>query len=171
MSTRHAVSLVELLVLMSASSVILTMSAALVHRAMRTQSESRGFFDAERSAMRLARQIRRDTYDATAALVGGEGLGDNVALRLQLADQRTAEYSYADGEVLRILTKRDGAVSREQFAFPSPIELDVRKEDSPPRIVLTITAKQRGLPRAYSKPMDLHVEAGLNRAPNRGAPQ
>jgi hypothetical protein len=158
---------VELLVVMSACSVILTMSASLIHRAMRTQSESRAFYDAQRSALRLARQFRDDVHHATTASLNRGELGENVVLRLQFAGERTAEYGHADSEVLRNLSRRGGAISREEFAFPSPIKLDVRQEDSPPRIVLTITAERDAAAATRSKEVELHVEASFGRAPSQ----
>jgi hypothetical protein len=168
MKSRRAISIVELTVFMTAASVILTMSAALVHQAMRTHSESRAFYDAQRSALRLARQLRRDAYEATAASVDGENLDDNVVLRLQMAGRRTVEYSHDGGQVLRILSQPGGAAKRDEFAFPSPVDLVVRGEDSPPRIVLTLTAKQVDPPRPRAMTVDLHVEASLNLNPPQG---
>jgi hypothetical protein len=168
MKSRPAVSLAELLVVMSACSFILTMSASLIHRAMRAQSESRAFYDAQRSALRLARQFRHDVRRTESVSIGSGDSGNDRDLWLQLADGRTAEYSHADGEVLRVLSQPGGAVSREQFAFPSPIELDVRGIDSPPRLVLTLSAQRREPPGPGSMKCDLHVEASLNLVPNQG---
>jgi type II secretory pathway component PulJ len=160
MTTRRAMSLVELLVLMSAASLVLTMSAALLHRAMRTQSESRAFYDAERCATRLARQLRRDAHQATAASVENAGQDSNVFLRLQLADQNTVEYSRSGSDLLRT-SSAAGKVSREAFAFPSRIELNIRQEGS--RLLLTIVGKPRYTRGAPPPAGDVHVEAILNR--------
>src|SRR3972149_5845862 len=116
--TRHAVSLIELMVVLSACTVILTMSAALVHRVMHAQSKTRAFFDIERSALRLSNQFRRDVHQATAALAGADNLGDGVFLRLELPDNRSVDYYDQEGDVVRILAHDGDALSREEFPFP-----------------------------------------------------
>jgi hypothetical protein len=164
MKTRRAISLAELLVVMSTCSIILTMSASLIHRAMRAQSESRSFYHAERSALRLSRQIRHDVHLAKAVSIGSGDTGSDNLLRLEWADGRTVEYSYAEGEVLRLLSRPGGAVSREQFAFPAPVELSIRREVAPSRVVLTLTASDRDPSHPRALIGDLQVEACLDLA-------
>jgi hypothetical protein len=165
MKPRRAISVVELMVFMSAASVVLTMSAALVHQAMRTYSESRGFYDAQRSALRLARQFRRDAYEAKAASVDGDNLDDGVIVRLQLPGQQTVEYRHDARQIVRILSQPARPEKREEFMFPSPVELDLRGEDSPPRIVLTLTSEKSKATNPRAMTTDLHIEAGLNLNP------
>lgn len=168
---RCGVSLTELLVVMSACSVVLTMSAGVVHRVMRIQSATRYFFDVERSALRLANQFRHDVHRAGAAIVGGPDLGDGVVSRLTLSDDQTVEYGRAASSVLRTVTQRGKIVARDEFSFRSDIELAIREEDSPRRLVLSLASvpqtdsggekPQRFNP--YTMPVNLQVEACLGR--------
>ena len=172
MRTRHATSLVELMVIMSACSIILTTSAGLVHRAMHAQSATRSFFDGERSALRLAEQFRSDVHVATAAVVTDGAHRDGLFLRLDLADGNTIEYRQADSKVTRLLTQHGSGDSRAEFAFTAPLELAVRDETSPRRLILSITAGSAVAPAAdsraaplpaYALPLNLEVEACLGR--------
>ena len=74
-----------------AASIILTMSAGLVHRAMHAQSATRAFFDGERSALRLSEQFRADVHQAATATVEAPARNDGVFLRLRLAGDQAIE--------------------------------------------------------------------------------
>ncbi len=139
MRIRRAVSLVELLVVMSACSVILSMSGVLVHRAMHAQSKTRSFFDVERSAWRLSDQFRRDVHQAIGLVAGDAELGEGVFLRIQLPDDQSVEYRRQEGNVQRVLSRNAAGVSHEEFLFPPAIELAIREEESPRRLTLSIT--------------------------------
>jgi len=166
---RRAVSLVELLLAMSACTVILTMSAALIHRVMHVQSRSREFQGVERSTMRLAQQFRHDVHNAKDAVVEAN-LGEGRFLRLQLAGEQVVEYRRSEGAVLRILLEAGNARGREEFAFPANIELTVSRD--PPRLItLSIDSQPEDTPLEGQSPagafdvrVNLQAAAALNRA-------
>ncbi len=169
--SRSALSLIELMAVASACSVVLTVSTVLLHRVMRTQSEACSFSDAERSAERLSLQLRQDVHQATVAELSNSNLKEGVFLRLQLPNGRSVEYSRAEGNVLRVLSQKDKVAAREEFAFPQPTELAVQKQDSPKRILLSITtpapeaiAGDAQRLRSYrAVPVSLQVEVCTNR--------
>src|SRR5437762_5225510 len=97
--SRGGVSLIELLGLMSSCTIILTMSAVLLHRMMRVQIDTRAFVDMERSSSRLSQQFRQDVHQATAAVLGDSKLKENVFLQLQLPQETIIEYSRLDGAI------------------------------------------------------------------------
>lgn len=140
MRTHRGASLVELLVVMSACSVILSMSAGLVHRAMRTHSQTRSVFEVERSALRLSGQFRRDVHRATSAITDDASLGEHVFVRLQLPGDQIVEYRRLQQSVMRIVSQSVQTVSREEFPWSSAIEVALQEENSPRRLVLSITA-------------------------------
>jgi type II secretory pathway pseudopilin PulG len=151
MRTHRGTTLIELLVIMSATTVVLSLTSVLLHRAMRTQQQARAQADVERSALRLAEQFRRDVHQARAADVDEANLGNDVFLLLDLVDDRTAAYSLVDGTVLRVLSQENKPVAREEFAFPAQCQLDIRQAESPTRFVLTITAAASQIPAADVK--------------------
>jgi hypothetical protein len=152
MRSRRATSLAQLMVVMSACSVILTMSAELIHRMMRTQSKARSFFDIERSTVRLSHQFRRDAHAAIAATADDVSLNKGIFLRLRLPDEQTVEYQHQNQNVIRVLSKSGKPVSREEFSFPSTIKLSFREEASPRRFILAITAEPEQTPSSNDHP-------------------
>lgn len=127
----RGVSLIELLMAMGGVSLVLTSSAMLLHGVMRAQSESRRFFDDERTSARLARQFRADVH--AAAQVGGPA-GDRL-VAFTLPDGGTIEYRHtADHRQIerRLLAPGNPApTGREGYSFAGPCAA-----------VVTVTPKQ-----------------------------
>jgi hypothetical protein len=136
---RRAASLIELLLAMSACTVILTMSVALIHRIMHVQSKTRAIDDGERAALRLSEHFRRDVHAAASAEADSANLAGGAVLRLKLSGRRSIEYRHAEGTVVRVLLDGEDTGGREQFSFPGDIELTVRDE-SPGLVTLSITS-------------------------------
>ena len=170
MKYRRGVSLVELLLVMSAATIILTMSAGLIHRIMHAHSKAQAFVDVERTSLRLANTFRRDIHQATVAAIDSPSSPNGVFLRLQAPQNQSIEYRREQGAVLRIVQEGNRIVSREAFAFPPGTELIVRK-DEPRLVILSISSRPGELPidnarfepSAFAVPVNLHVEAVLNR--------
>jgi hypothetical protein len=169
--TRRAVSLVELLVVMSACTVVLTLSSVLLVRAMRIQMQSRVHCDIERNSLRLSNQFRRDAHEAKSVRSSRDELEGDTVLRIHLTNGKQVEYSYIAGRVVRLSTENGKYVSREEFTFPATCELSVRELESPPRISLTIATNQDlaapfdgvSTARSIAPPVSLHVEGRLGR--------
>ena len=70
MKPRPGATLVELLIVMSACSVVLTTSAVVMHRVFRAHSQSQAFLASQRNGRRFAEQLRRDIHRATSADIG-----------------------------------------------------------------------------------------------------
>ncbi len=169
--SRRGISLTELMVLMSATTMILSMSAVLLHRVMRVQVDSRAFADVERSAARLSRQFRQDAHRATTVTVESAKLKSNVLVELQLPMNETIEYSRANGNILRTDSRSGKVASREEFAFQPTCKVSVTNAPTPNFVVLSVTAprldakssKEDQLQSYRAAPIGLQVEAGLNR--------
>ena len=169
-SARKGISLVELLIVMSAATVILTISAALVHRIMHAHAKARAFINVERISLRLANAFRSDVHQAISATTSDAAQDERAFLRLELPGGQQLEYRREGGTILRILFDGERTASREAFAFPAGIELASRKDGSG-LIVLSITSSPGEMPSAdgasqpnsYAVPVNLHVEAALNR--------
>lgn len=179
MRSRQGISLVELLVVMSFVSVILTMSAGLMHRMMFAQSKARTLADVERISLRLAHVFRHDVHQATAATALSDQ-SDDAFVRLQLPNDQSIEYRQDDGIIRRVLTSGDRTIARDEFVFPPGIKLVVNK-DGTRLLVLSVSsrAEEASSPDAmhesseYAVPVSVHVVAALNRATpptTRGAP-
>ena len=140
MRIRRGVSLVELLVVMSACSVILTMSASLIHRAMRTHAQTRAFFNVERSAMRLFEQFRRDVHLAINCTIDATAQ-EGSFLRIELFDGTIIEYRRQDESIFRTVSEHDETLAREDFSFSAAMDLTIREEDLPRRLILSISTQ------------------------------
>jgi hypothetical protein len=169
--SRRAASLIELLVVMSASTVVLTLTSQLLCRVMRIQIESRAHVDVERNSLRLAEQFRRDVHAAQAAATSRDELGNDVFLQLRFPDGRQAEYSRHGRTVLRRVSGSSSQVAREEFVFPATCDVAIQEDGKPPWLTLTITmgpnqarsGDDKPLTRALAIPVSLQVEATLGR--------
>ena len=168
--TTRGISLVELLLTLSASCVILTLSAGLIHRAMHAQSKTRAFADAERNASRLSNALRHDIHAAQDALTSGESLAAGTVLRLVLTEGQAVEYRHAGGNVQRVGLAGEEVQAREEFRFPAEIQVTAQQQQrlvvlsiaTPPVAHAVTAADQRPLP-AYATPVGLRVAAILGR--------
>ena len=175
----RGISLIELLMAMGGVSLVITSSAMLLHGVMRAQSESRRFFDDERTSARLARQFRADVHaaaqvDAQVAAPAGERL-----VAFTLPDGHTVEYRHtADRRQIqrRLLAPGDAVpTAREDYSFAGEcaavvtvaqqqisLELGAVGADgelAPPGVV----RPPRSPAEAKRKPPALVVEADLGR--------
>lgn len=168
MHGRRGTSLVELMLNLSACTVILTMSAGLIHRAMHAQSKGRLFFNGERSALRLAESFRRDVHDANAAATADEIGDDDVLLRLQLVGGQTIEYRQLAGRVERVQHAGGSIRAYEAFDF-SPEMRATSKKESPHLVTLSIVPPNDAVGPAdsplpsYTAPVYLQAEAVIGR--------
>jgi type II secretory pathway pseudopilin PulG len=169
--SRRGISLIELLVVMSACGVVLTLTSQLLCRVMRIQIESRTQVDVERNSLRLSEQLRHDVHQARVAVTSRPELGNEVFLRLQFADGQQTEYSRHGGTVLRQASGNGSQASREEFVFPATCNLSIQQNGAPPRLTLTITTgpnearsgDDEPLNRALAIPVSLRVEATRGR--------
>jgi hypothetical protein len=139
--SRRAVSLIELLVVMSATTVLITLTSGLVCRVMRIQVQSRAHVDVERNSLRLSNQFRRDVHRAQSAVTNRAQLKDNVFVLLRFAGGEQVEYSSRNGTVLRRVSGAGAVPAREEYVFPPMSDLTIAESGVPPRLVLTITAR------------------------------
>ena len=171
----RGISLIELLMAMGGVSLVITSSAMLLHGVMRAQSESRRFFDDERTSARLARVFRADVHAAAqVAAPAGERL-----VAFTLPDGGTIEYRHSADhrqiERRRLAPGNEAPVAREDYSLAGPcaaivtvaqqqihLELGAEGADgalAPPGVV----RPPRTPAEAKRKPPALVVEAVLGR--------
>lgn len=139
---RCGVSLVELLVVMSAATVILTLSTGLIHRLMHAQSKARALADVERTTLRLGNDFRRDVHQALRAVTDKSELAGGVFIRLENVDGSWAEYRLEETTIRRVQAVSDRVVAHEEYSFGEEFALDAQVENE--RLVtLTITSRGR----------------------------
>jgi hypothetical protein len=160
---------------MGGVSLVITSSAMLLHGVMRAQSESRRFFEDERTSTRLARQFRADVH--AAAQVAAPA-GDRL-VAFTLPDGGTIEYRHtADHRQIerRLLAPGNPTpVAREDYSLAGPcaavvtvaqkqIALELGPEGLDGKLASPGTVPPpRSLAEAKRKPPALVVEAVLGR--------
>jgi hypothetical protein len=168
MKSRRGISLAELLLTMSACTVVLTTSATLIHRALHTQSRTRSFGNSQRSAMRLADSFRRDVHAARSATIGDAAQDGSPLILLEMTGGQSVEYRQDGGRIERLHKAGGGVTAREAFGFPAgsqakaeqPSPQLVRLSIVPPAEVPGPTAEPRS---QFDAPLRMQVEARLAR--------
>jgi type II secretory pathway pseudopilin PulG len=140
MRRRRGFSLVELLVVLSSVTVLLSLTAVLLTRAMRSQAETRHYFESQRHALALNEQFRRDVHAAQSVELDAAALKKNELVRLTLDENGTVAYLREERGLTRVLTQSDGAVSREEYDLGGVVESKVQQENAPERLALSVTA-------------------------------
>jgi type II secretory pathway pseudopilin PulG len=140
MRRRRGFSLVELLVVLSSVTVLLSLTAVLLTRAMRSQAETRHYFESQRHALALSEQFRRDVHAAKSVELDAAALNKNELVRLTLDENGTVAYLRDERGLTRVLTRSDGAIAREEYDLGGAVESTVQRESSPARLVLSVTA-------------------------------
>ena len=142
MRHRRAISLIELLAVLTGCSIILGLTASLLHQTMRAQSHTRDFFTVERNALRLSRQFRADVHAAAANSIDvvADDAGDGALLRLQLPAGEVVEYLRVAEKIIRLTSPEDGTTAREEYTLSEAMAVTVREVDAPERYLLSITS-------------------------------
>jgi type II secretory pathway component PulJ len=173
---RLGVSLVELIVTLTACSAVLTISVALLHRAMHAQSRARSYFDGERSAWRLTQQFRRDAHDALAVETedgasetsGGSSAEGELVVRFEMHDGESVEYRQSGGRVERTRKIAAQIGARDVFTFSEKTRFSAVVET--PRVVALsiepateLSSENATPPAPFATSTILRVEAALGR--------
>lgn len=112
---RAGASLVELLAAMTAASVVMSAAVSLVHRGYALESRSRQTIADERTALRLARQLRADVHAADR--VRWAAAPDEPWLIMIDMPLGTVTYATTAMGLERIVKRPVGMPSREDFTF------------------------------------------------------
>jgi hypothetical protein len=141
MKSRHGISLVELLLVLSACGVILTLSTGLIERIMRAEMRARDSVRVEQTALRLANTFRRDAWRATKAELSMSDSVPGQVLRLSWAGSLSQEYRQSSDAVVRTTYDGQQILGRETFSFPEHARIALGQE-SPSLVTLAITSVQ-----------------------------
>ncbi len=167
-STVGGFTLVELITALGGVTMLLSLTAVLLTRAMQSQAETRRYFDAQRHALALSEQFRDDVHRATAAQLDQSKLNDGELIRLTQAQSRTVTYRHSDHGIARVIAADGKPAGREDYDLGGVVKADVNQEGTTSRVVLSITAPDEKplLPNDSAalireKPALLHVEATL----------
>jgi len=136
---------------MGGVSLVITSSAMLLHGVMRAQSESRRFFEDERTSVRLARKFRADVHAAAQVAAQIEAPAGERLVAFTLPDGGTIEYRHTTDR--RQIQRRLLAPGN-----PTPTGREDYSLAGPCAAVVTVAQKQ------------IHLELGAEGADGELAP-
>jgi len=113
---RRAASLLELLAAMSAASIVTAAAAGLVHKSLSLESRTRSTVAEERTALRLARQLRADIHTGLSATCSPDP-ADETKLVMIEGPAGSVVYRREETGLVRIATAVAGGLTREDFVF------------------------------------------------------
>jgi len=135
MKKRNGYSLAEMLVVITVASVLLSIAAQLVTRAMRIDTTWREQGDIARSMSRLAHDLRQDVHQARSVIVSQ----DPEKLELSRADGAKMSYTVAPEEIIRSSQRDNEQLEREYYRITSDQQVAIRSLSDPPRVELIVT--------------------------------
>ena len=133
MKSRHAYSLVELSVCMSAGTALLILAIGMLHQSMTLASASRHRSTEVRIQNRLARQFRLDVHQATQCVVESE-----ARLRLAMPGENEVVYVIDGSNISREQPLDDGSTRRNEFDCGADVIASFASLSQPSRAVLTV---------------------------------
>jgi type II secretory pathway pseudopilin PulG len=110
-------TLVELLVVITVCSVIMSASGVLLHGMYRADKETRQAIATDASVARFSLQFRRDAHAADEVSVVTETDGKTAGIMFRAAGQPSIEYRWQGTDVVRTVKESDKTVHRDSFGF------------------------------------------------------
>jgi hypothetical protein len=116
---RHAVTIVEMLVVMVLLTAFMALGTMLLATTIKHFGRQRGSYDELRVNAHLAETLRRDAHAATNATTSAAGQFPQGTLTLAMPDGKTIEYVAAPRGIDRLVREGDRVASREFFRLTS----------------------------------------------------
>jgi prepilin-type N-terminal cleavage/methylation domain-containing protein len=117
MRRRRGYTLIEMLVVLSAASTVLSISAVLVHRTMRMAAQAQAFHTEEATAWRLSAQLRSDAAGATT--INLSSVDEEVTVTLETSEGSSVIYQLKPQQIERSQELEGGREARDLFVLPS----------------------------------------------------
>ncbi len=112
-------TLVELLVVITVCSAVMSASGVLLHGMYRADKDTRLAIAADASVARFSLQFRRDSHAAKEASLLTDGGGKTTGIVLRAAGQPAIEYRWHGTDVVRTVKESDKTTHRDSFRFAS----------------------------------------------------
>lgn len=143
--TRAAVSLTELLVVMTVASVIVGLSGMMIHRLLAAEHEATRTARFATSVARLSRAFRADVHAARDVELREPNDAQPATLVAQQGDGHEVRYELQAHRASRIETREGNQVHRDDFYFPpgSQLRFERGAEGSLVRLELELAGHRR----------------------------
>jgi len=110
-------TLVELLVAITVSSVIMCGSGVLLHGMYRADKETRLGVAADASLARFALQFRRDAHASAEVMALSDAEGRTIGMAFQCPGQPAVEYRWLGTSIVRVTSESGQVIHRDAFRF------------------------------------------------------
>ncbi|MCA9054101.1 MAG: prepilin-type N-terminal cleavage/methylation domain-containing protein [Planctomycetaceae bacterium] len=168
---RSGVSLVELLIVMTALGVVLTTSTVTLYRMLQAQSAATTGLSEAMTLSRLAADFRRDVHAASGVAV--ENVGDTTELRLSDVAGNSVVYAAREGRLIRESMPEeappaDAQPTREEYRLgPVVITFELRESERLAAVLLTRRDSAESVPTSatgailHRQPTDTTIVAAV----------
>ena len=162
---RSGYALVELLVVLTVASVMLTLCAGMIHLLLKLDRSGRTASETAADLARLARDFRADAH-AAAPIVPPIRAADRLALSLD--GGKTVEYQVRPLDILRTLREGDKVRRYETYRRPSrsSAAIEVRAEGHRPFASLVVDRPSDGRDDSLYRDYRIEAELGKDRRIN-----
>ncbi len=158
-TSRRGYSLIEMVVVVGAVTIVLSMCGLVLHAIMRLDRSGRRGFDDAATVGRLARQFRRDVRSASSAKTSA-AKDTKSQLDLKFHDKQTVTYALEGIKLIRTEKQEDGKIlNREGFRVDRIGPLRFETEGTWVRLKLKRTSENGAM---LPKP-PIQVEARLGK--------
>lgn len=166
---RRGYALIELLVVLTVASVMLTLCAGMVHLLLKLDRSGRSASETATDLARLARDFRADAHAAgpiAPPVAPPVGSADRLALTLDSG--KTVEYQVRPLDVLRTLREGDKVRRYETYRRPSrsSVAIEVRAEGTKPFASLVVDRPADGRDNSLYRDYRIEAELGKDRRIN-----
>lgn len=170
-SSRSGYSLIEMVLVIGAITVLLGLCAGMIHRLLKLDRVARAHLTETATVARLARQFRQDVRASMRAEPGGDADHPGSVLELSRSDNEWVSYR-PEGRSLIRTHRRTGQVDRrESYALPRRGTPRFEVLDEGQAILVSLQLRPPvAEPRGFG-PTELRIEALLNRDARLAKPE
>ncbi len=162
MKRRRGVSLVEVIIVVGASTMVLTVGMGLMHKLLRSERSAAESLIHANSHARMSLQFREDAHAATGASVEGEP-GAEQTLRLTSDEGTAISYAQRDRFLIRAESRADGDARYEQYRLPRDVRVQFAvNENGPLTVAELVWARTSDADPAINAPAALAVRRRLD---------
>jgi len=156
---RRGKTLIELVVVVSLTSIVLSLAATTLVALYRIERQTRATSSQGQTLCSLASRLRQDAHAAQQATVAG-------GCELALADGRRIRYVAGPQGILREVTRGSAVEHRDTFALAAPLAAEFQLAPVGQRSLVTLAIRRADRPaRLYAPAVpDLTIAAAVNLA-------
>lgn len=160
---RRGITLIEMLVLITATTTALGLCATTIQLLLRLKADAQSRYSATVSLDRLARQLRSDAHAASLARLETAQGGKTASLYLELGPKHAVVYEPRKSAVGRLETEDGRITHRESFALLHPGEVEFETRHEAGNLFVVVVIRKRDAKLGTHTPLSLEVVARVGK--------